>query len=565
MQQLNSNDETSSIDENISKYYQIIEFKGKGAYGIIWKAIDKQTKKIVALKKVFDAFSNDTDAQRTYREVMYLQQLTQHENIVKLLRVHRAMNMKDLYMTFEYVESDLHKVIRANLLQTQHVIYILYQLLKCLKYIHSGGLIHRDLKPSNILIDQECRIKLADFGLARLANEMDETAVMTEYVATRWYRAPEILLGSPLYSKAVDMWSVGCILAEMIMCKSLFAGQSTLNQLEKIVEVIGRPSQDDLNQINAPLADKIFREIQNSRRRPLTQFIKTQDDIIDFIQKCLTWNPQKRITIEEAFCHSLLNEFRGSEPELNYPGQIKIDLPENVKFDRKKYREILYKLDINYQKQQYIRSLIQEDHIPSTLKNNTRFPHQYQTQFKPVNHGIEMRQVRKSRSSIKQHTQPQQYHSQVDIQNQILISQSLQQQNQYPTKQKQWQNRVKTLPENHVEKIVPIEPKSPVRGRYFSQNKIPQQAQMITSTTPTRSKSMKNRKYNDSLDFNQYLNNSSTMQKLLTTYLNPKRPTKYNFKKVAIRNKTNMDKTFIKKHIASIHNIDAASVISLLK
>ncbi|CAD8062416.1 unnamed protein product [Paramecium sonneborni] len=565
MQQLNGNDETSTLDENISKYYQIIEFKGKGAYGIIWKAIDKQTKKIVALKKVFDAFSNDTDAQRTYREVMYLQQLTQHENIVKLLRVHRALNMKDFYMTFEYIESDLHKVIRANLLQVQHIIYILYQLLKCLKYIHSGGLIHRDLKPSNILIDSDCRIKLADFGLARLANEVDGSSVMTEYVATRWYRAPEILLGSPIYSKAVDMWSVGCILGEMILCKSLFAGQSTLNQLEKIVEVLGRPTLDDLNQINAPLADQIFREIQNTRNRNLSSYIKTQDQIIDFIQKCLTWNPSKRMTVEEAISHSLLNEFRGSEPELTYSDQIKIDLPENFKFDRKKYREILYKLDINYQKQQYIRQLTQEDQIPSTLKSNLKIPHQYQTQFKNINNGIEIKQFKKSRSQNKQSNQLQQYCSHLDIQNHILISQSLQQQNLLPIKHKQLQNRVKTLPENNVEIIQTIEPKSPVRGRYFSQNKILQQPQMITSTTPIKSKSMKNRKYNNSVDFNSYLNNSSTMQKLLTTYLNPKRPTNYNFKKIAIRNKTNMDKTFIKKHIASIHNIDAASVISLLK
>lgn len=96
--------------------------------------------------------------------------------------------------------------------------------MKCLKYIHSGGLIHRDLKPSNILIDSECKIKLADFGLARLATDIDEFTVMTDYVATRWYRSPEILLGSPIYNNSVDMWSVGCILGEMVLCKSIFTG-----------------------------------------------------------------------------------------------------------------------------------------------------------------------------------------------------------------------------------------------------------------------------------------------------------------------------------------------------
>jgi mitogen-activated protein kinase 15 len=108
--------------------------------------------------------------------------------------------------------------------------YITYQILRSLKYVHSADLIHRDLKPSNILLDSECNVKIADFGLARsLSEQEDETAILTEYVATRWYRAPEILLGSTRYSKAVDMWSVGCILGEMINGKAVFPGTSTLN------------------------------------------------------------------------------------------------------------------------------------------------------------------------------------------------------------------------------------------------------------------------------------------------------------------------------------------------
>jgi mitogen-activated protein kinase 15 len=121
--------------------------------------------------------------------------------------------------------------------------YITYQILRSLKYVHSGELIHRDLKPSNVLLDAECNVKVADFGLARsvLESEVDQ-AILTEYVATRWYRAPEILLGSTKYTKAVDMWSVGCILGEMINGKAIFPGTSTLNQIERVLEVIGRPS-----------------------------------------------------------------------------------------------------------------------------------------------------------------------------------------------------------------------------------------------------------------------------------------------------------------------------------
>lgn len=131
----------------------------------------------------------------------------------------------------------MHVVIRAGILEEIHKKFIVYQLLKALKYMHSGELIHRDLKPSNLLLNSECHAKVADFGLARSISCPKEIAeqVLTEYVATRWYRAPEILLGSTKYSKAVDMWSVGCILGELINGKSIFPGNSTLNQIEKIL------------------------------------------------------------------------------------------------------------------------------------------------------------------------------------------------------------------------------------------------------------------------------------------------------------------------------------------
>ncbi|XP_078394002.1 mitogen-activated protein kinase 15-like, partial [Cetorhinus maximus] len=171
------------------------------AYGIVWKAIDRQTGEVVAVKKIFDAFRNQTDAQRTFREILFLQEFGHHPNIIKLLNVIRAANDKDIYLVFEYMETDLHAVIKkGNLLKDIHIRYILYQLLKATKFIHSGNVIHRDQKPSNILLDADCFVKLCDFGLARCINQIQEeqgNAALTEYVATRWYRAPEILLASP--------------------------------------------------------------------------------------------------------------------------------------------------------------------------------------------------------------------------------------------------------------------------------------------------------------------------------------------------------------------------------
>ena len=135
----------------------------------------------------------------------------------------KAENDRDIYLVFEYMETDLHAVIRANILEPVHKQFIVYQCLKALKYCHSGDLVHRDLKPANLLLNEECLLKMADFGLARslhsLAKGEESASVLTDYVATRWYRAPEILLGSTSYTKAVDMWALGCIVAEMFTGK----------------------------------------------------------------------------------------------------------------------------------------------------------------------------------------------------------------------------------------------------------------------------------------------------------------------------------------------------------
>jgi mitogen-activated protein kinase 15 len=202
---------SEEIEAHVLKKYEILQKLGKGAYGIVWKAIDRKTREIVALKKNFDAFQNATDAQRTFREILFLQELSGHENIIRLLNVIRAENDRDIYLVFDYMETDLHAVIRANILEEIHKQYIIYQTLKCLKYMHSADVLHRDLKPSNILLNAECHIKVADFGLARsiASKESDSQPLLTDYVATRWYRAPEILLGSTKYTKGVDMWSLG--------------------------------------------------------------------------------------------------------------------------------------------------------------------------------------------------------------------------------------------------------------------------------------------------------------------------------------------------------------------
>lgn len=216
---------------------------GSGAYGHVWKVEHNKSKKLYALKKIFDAFQNATDAQRTFREVAVLKQLN-HENIIKLIQIIRAENPLDVYLIFEFMEADLHTAVREGILQASHQKFITYQIAKALKYLHSASVIHRDLKPSNILINEDCFVKICDFGLVRFLSrqEQDNNDVLTEHVATRWYRSPEILLGCRDYSSPTDIWSFGCILGEIVVGRPLFPGKSTLDQLEKVLEFTGYPS-----------------------------------------------------------------------------------------------------------------------------------------------------------------------------------------------------------------------------------------------------------------------------------------------------------------------------------
>ena len=207
---------TDVIDPRVLRRFDVEQKLGQGAYGIVWKARHRKSGSVVALKKCFEAFRCNVDAQRTFREVMYLRALAGHDNIVTIQNVFRADNDKDLYITFDYMETDLNQVIKSKILEEIHIRYIIYQLLKAVKYIHSARLLHRDIKPANILIDASCKIKLCDFGLCRsiASGENLKSVEMTDYVATRWYRSPEILMGSKKYTVGLDLWSVGCILGE---------------------------------------------------------------------------------------------------------------------------------------------------------------------------------------------------------------------------------------------------------------------------------------------------------------------------------------------------------------
>ncbi|KAI4874186.1 hypothetical protein NFI96_018989, partial [Prochilodus magdalenae] len=320
------------------------------AYGIVWKAVDRKTGETVAVKKIFDAFRNRTDAQRTFREIMFLQEFGNHTNIIKLLNVIRAQNDKDIYLVFEYMDTDLHAVIKkGSLLKDIHKRYIMYQLLKATKYLHSGNVIHRDQKPSNILLDADCFVKLCDFGLARSLYQMQEDAgnpALTEYVATRWYRAPEILLGSTRYTKGVDMWSVGCILGEMLLGRPLFPGTSTINQIEKIMSAIPQPTPEDVLAIRSEYGASVIQRMLLRPQVPLGDLLQPSvpPDALDLLQRLLVFNPDKRLTAEQALQHPYVAKFHNPsrEPSLDYDVILPVD--DDVQLSVAQYRNKLYEM-----------------------------------------------------------------------------------------------------------------------------------------------------------------------------------------------------------------------------
>jgi len=214
-----------------------------------------------------------------------------------------------------------------------------------LKFIHSSEIIHRDLKPSNIFIDSECHIKVGDFGLARsVANTKEGSSpVLTDYVATRWYRAPEILLGSTKYSKAVDMWSLGCIFAELLTGKPLFPGTSTLNQLNKVLELTGKPNSEDIESIQSNLASTMLESMPAIKTKSFkAMFPNASSKALDLLQKLLQFNPNKRITVEEALEHPYVAFFHHPEEEIVCDRVIKIPMDDNHKYTVKEYRQKLY-------------------------------------------------------------------------------------------------------------------------------------------------------------------------------------------------------------------------------
>uniref|UniRef100_A0A8C0RIT5 mitogen-activated protein kinase n=1 Tax=Canis lupus familiaris TaxID=9615 RepID=A0A8C0RIT5_CANLF len=379
---------------------------GSGAYGAVCCAIDKRSGEKVAIKKLSRPFQSEIFAKRAYRELQLLKHM-QHENVIGLLDVFTPASslrsFHDFYLVMPFMQTDLQKIMGMEFSEDK-IQYLVYQMLKGLKvhggreggwgvggalvwrteavgagraqwdrveesgaslkhsgsklaaglislslslslsqYIHSAGVVHRDLKPGNLAVNEDCELKILDFGLARHAD-----AEMTGYVVTRWYRAPEVILSWMHYNQTVDIWSVGCIMAEMLTGKTLFKGKDYLDQLSQILKVTGVPGAEFVQKLNDKAAKSYIQALPQSPKKDFSQlFPCASPQATDLLEKMLELDVDKRLTASQALAHPFFEPFRDPEEETE-ASQPFNDSLEHEKLTVDEWKQHIYKEIVNF-------------------------------------------------------------------------------------------------------------------------------------------------------------------------------------------------------------------------
>ncbi|EME28234.1 Cyclin-dependent kinase 7 [Galdieria sulphuraria] len=280
------------------KRYQKEKVLGEGTFGIVNKAKDTKTGQYVAIKKVRMGNSKDGVAIPALREIKILQDV-RHENLINLLDVFGTSS--NINLVFDYCIADLEQIIKDKTiaLSTAEVKGALKMILCGVAKLHENWVLHRDLKPSNILMDTQGVLKLTDFGLSKLF--ASPYRKYTNQVVTRWYRAPELLFGATQYGTGIDMWSVGCIFAEMMLRQPYFPGDSDIDQLSKIYSALGTPTEEEWPGVAALPA---YVEFTPKPRPPMRQtFTAASDEALDLLNQFLLFDPWKRISAQDALNH----------------------------------------------------------------------------------------------------------------------------------------------------------------------------------------------------------------------------------------------------------------------
>ncbi|XP_021367362.1 cyclin-dependent kinase-like 1 isoform X8 [Mizuhopecten yessoensis] len=280
---------------------------GEGSYGVVFKCRNKDTGGIVAIKRFVESEDDPLIKKIAMREIRMLKQL-KHPNLVNLIEVFRRK--KRLHLVFEYVDHTvLHELERFPRGVSEDLIKkIVSQLLEAVNYCHSRNCIHRDVKPENILLSTERQVKLCDFGFARVLTGPSDN--YTDYVATRWYRAPELLVGDPKYGPPVDVWAIGCVFAELLSGQALWPGKSDLDQIFQIKKTLGDllPSQKSAFSSNIFFQGLEIPNVEPENYEPLElKFHKMSPVALSFMKNCLNMDPAERMTCEELLKHPYLD------------------------------------------------------------------------------------------------------------------------------------------------------------------------------------------------------------------------------------------------------------------
>ena len=366
----------SGINFKIDERYEFNKQIGIGSYSIVCSCYDKKEGRNVAVKKVTNVFDDLNDARRILREMKLLRFLN-HENIVPLLNVQKPDNklaFNDVYIITELMETDLHRVIYSRQeLSDEHIQYFIYQILRGILFMHSAGIIHRELRPANILANKNCDLKICDLGLdhgllkdddnsvqklidnpnlnIEISNEMiydDSKKDLTEKVIARWYMAPECILSQNEYSKAVDIWSIGCIFAELLGRQPLFPGDNYLDQIQKIISVLGSPNEADLsflkNEKQKAFVNKLARRTSQSFA---VMFPNANSVAVDLLEKMLMFSPNKRYTVEQCISHPYFEGLHDPEQEPTSENLFSYAFDEGD-ITKEKMRNMIYEQSLKY-------------------------------------------------------------------------------------------------------------------------------------------------------------------------------------------------------------------------
>lgn len=332
---------------DLGSRYMDLKPLGYGGNGLVFSAVDTDCDKRVAVKKII--LTDPQSVKHALREIKIIRRLD-HDNIVKVFEtlgpsgrrltedVVSLTEVNSVYIVQEYMETDLCQLLERGLLSEGHARLFMYQLLRGLKYIHSANVLHRDLKPANLFVNTEDLVlRIGDFGLARIMDpHYSHKGHLSEGLVTKWYRSPRLLLSPNNYTKAIDMWAAGCIFAEMLTGKTLFAGAHELEQMQLILESIPVLREEDRQELHSVIP--VF--IRNDMSKPHTPLAKLLPDIspqaLDFLEKILTFNPMDRLTAEEALAHPYMADysFPLDEPISLHPFHIEDEVDDILLMDQ---------------------------------------------------------------------------------------------------------------------------------------------------------------------------------------------------------------------------------------